>query len=104
MARRRRRRPRIPEVLKRACGCRVNTLECSILSLLPTPPPDSPLDCSCNGRLCLGCLGQSHLVCDEDPSDYLRFLTNSFCFVSPSAPPPPTNFSTSGLGLRYVSI
>ncbi|XP_028550949.1 telomerase reverse transcriptase isoform X2 [Dendrobium catenatum] len=101
MARRRRRRPRIPEVLKRACGCRVNTLECSILSLLPTPPPDSPLDCSCNGRLCLGCLGQSHLVCDEDPSDYLRFLTNSFCFVSPSAPPPPTNFSTSGLGLRY---
>ncbi|XP_020575928.1 telomerase reverse transcriptase-like [Phalaenopsis equestris] len=98
---RRRRRLRPPEVLRRAYGRRVNSLECTILSLLPTPPPDSPLDCSCNGRLCLCCLGHSHLICDEAPSEYVRFLTNSFCIISSSAPPPPVNFSVSGLGFRH---
>ncbi|PKA48710.1 Telomerase reverse transcriptase [Apostasia shenzhenica] len=98
----RRRKAPVPEVLRRACGGRVETLQSAILSFLPDPPPSSPLDCSCRGRGCLGCIGQSFLVRPADPTDYLLFVTRSFCSLSAGTSPFPVNFFASGKCLPKV--
>nr|AAZ04778.1 telomerase [Iris tectorum] len=98
----RKRKP--PPVLHKSLNGRSRSLGDAILSLLPRPPPPSPEQCrSCRGRLCLACLGRSHLVDDEaDPTEYRNLLARSFCYVPPSAPPPPLLLTPCGHTQRKV--
>nr|AAX19886.1 telomerase reverse transcriptase catalytic subunit [Doryanthes excelsa]AAX19887.1 telomerase reverse transcriptase catalytic subunit [Doryanthes excelsa] len=98
----RKRKCRVPEVLRRAFDGCARSIEDTILSLLPNPPPSSPEECRCRGRLCLGCLGHSHLVEQNDPPEYARLLSHTYCFVPQSAPPPPEVFLACGLGQRKI--
>ncbi|KAG0480431.1 hypothetical protein HPP92_011289 [Vanilla planifolia] len=62
----------------------------------------SPLDCFCQGQLCLGCLGISYLVQSGDPEDYRKLLLNTYCFLPFDAPEPPSKFLASGLSLDVI--
>ncbi|XP_064994178.1 telomerase reverse transcriptase-like [Musa acuminata AAA Group] len=89
--RQRKRLRRVPAALRRVYGDLVQTLEAAILSLLP-PPPSSPTECRCRGRLCLGCGTPAYLLRQDDPPDYRILLTRGLCVLSCDAPPPPRVF------------
>ncbi|WOL20220.1 telomerase reverse transcriptase isoform X6 [Canna indica] len=91
-SRKRRRHCQVLIALQRAYGGPVQTLEVTIVSLLP-PSPSSPAQCSCCGRGCLGCGSSAYLLQKDDPVDYRILLTRGFCVVSRDAPPPPKLFT-----------
>ncbi|URD91118.1 Telomerase reverse transcriptase [Musa troglodytarum] len=89
--RQRKRLHRVPVALRKVYGDLVQTLEAAILSLLP-PPPSSPTECRCRGRLCVGCGTHAYLLRQDDPPDYRILLTRGLCVLSCDAPPPPRVF------------
>lgn len=100
--RQRKRLRRVPAALRRVYGDLVQTLEAAILSLLP-PPPSSPTECRCRGRLCLGCGTPAYLLRQDDPPDYRILLTRGLCVLSCDAPPPPRVFHGDDAPQRVVS-
>ncbi|XP_038975900.1 telomerase reverse transcriptase-like isoform X2 [Phoenix dactylifera] len=97
-----RKRRRVPEALRRAYGDRARSLEETILSLLPHPPPLSPSQCRCRGQRCLGCGGSGYLLRRDDPPDYRNLLSRAVCVVPSGVPPPPVVYSDPRLPQRQI--
>lgn len=99
MAKNRKRKRRVPEILWRLFRHRACTLFDTIASLIPSPLPD----CGCDGRRCLHCIGgdfRSYLLRPDDPSDYRKLLTECFVVVSSNAP----SLSTFYFGSRWSQL
>ncbi|XP_073010846.1 telomerase reverse transcriptase isoform X5 [Typha latifolia] len=102
-SKRRRRRNRVPELLRRSYDDRAHSLKEAILSLLPSPPPPSSEECTCGGRRCLGCAdASSYLLRARDSAAYSHLLSRAVCVVSRAAPSPPVFFLGNNFTQRQI--
>ncbi|CAN0862426.1 Telomerase reverse transcriptase, partial [Linum grandiflorum] len=95
MAAKRKRKPRIPQVLWKLFEKRVRNLANTLVSLIPHPSSLSPPSCSCISSPppsgCLRCTtgerAKLFLLRPDDPPDYRKLLTLCYVVVDVNAPP-----------------
>ncbi|CAN1344024.1 Telomerase reverse transcriptase [Linum perenne] len=94
MARTKKRKPRIPQVIRKLYGKRVLNLANTLVSLIPNPASLSPPSCSCIGSRPSGCLqcttgerAKLLLLRPDDPSDYRKLLNSCYVVIDENAPP-----------------
>lgn len=75
------------ELLRRAYGKSLRTIEETLLFLLPVPLL-APGECGCEGRVCFGCAGRSFLIRPDDGIEYRKLLKCGLCVLDPNAVAP----------------
>ncbi|XP_078435925.1 telomerase reverse transcriptase [Wolffia australiana] len=76
---------RVPEVLRKVYGDGARTLGDTLL-FLSSLPQSNQGKCPCGSRECIRCGGKSFLIRQEDGDNYRQLIDRCFCVVSPGAP------------------